>query len=133
MRITEEQMALIRSLRCERLASNKENLRLINSFYSTRNNNVAEALLNEAYKEDESGVVAYYVVKDNDDNVLFFFSLKCGLLFDEFIEGEKLTRLKELCCTLSEKLNGGNVLEEDMDGLKSILESVRAKKGLKKD
>ena len=55
------------------------------------NNNVADALLNEAYQEDESGVVAYYVVKDSDANVLFFFSLKCGLLFDEFIEGEKLT------------------------------------------
>lgn len=52
-------MALIRSLHCERLASNEENLRLIDSFYSTRNNNVAEALLNEAYQEDESGVVAY--------------------------------------------------------------------------
>lgn len=51
-------MALIRSLHCERLASNEENLRLIDSFYSTRNNNVAEALLNE------SGVVAYYVVKE---------------------------------------------------------------------
>ena len=49
MRITEEQMALIRSLHCERLASNEENLRLIDSFYSTRHNNVAEALLNEAY------------------------------------------------------------------------------------
>ena len=73
------------------------------------------------------------MVKDRDDNVLFFFSLKCGLLFDEFIEGEKLTRLKELCSTLSEKLNRGNVPEEDMDGLKAILESVRAKKGLKKD
>ncbi|MEH2874038.1 hypothetical protein V7T00_12095 [Segatella copri] len=81
MRITEEQMALIHSLRCERLASNEENLRLIDSFYSTRNNNVADALLNEAYQEDESGVVAYYVVKDSDANVLFFFSLKCGLLF----------------------------------------------------
>lgn len=68
-------MALIRSLRCERLASNEENLRLIDSFYSTRNNNVADALLNEAYQEGESGVVAYYVVKDSDDNVLFFFSL----------------------------------------------------------
>lgn len=68
-------MALIRSLRCERLASNEENLRLIDSFYSTRNNNVADALLNEAYQEDESGVVAYYVVKDSDANVLFFFSL----------------------------------------------------------
>lgn len=45
-------MALIRSLHCERLASNEENLRLIDSFYSTRNNNVAEALLNEAYQED---------------------------------------------------------------------------------
>jgi len=57
-------MALIHSLRCERLASNEENLRLIDSFYSTRNNNVADALLNEAYQEDESGVVAYYVVKE---------------------------------------------------------------------
>ena len=36
-------MALIRSLHCERLASNEENL---------------------AYQEDESGVVAYYVVKE---------------------------------------------------------------------
>ena len=57
-------MALIRSLHCERLASNEENLRLIDSFYSTRHNNVAEALLNEAYQEDESGVIAYYVVKE---------------------------------------------------------------------
>ena len=57
-------MALIRSLHCERLASNEENLRLIDSFYSTRNNNVAEALLNEAYQEDESGVIAYYVMKE---------------------------------------------------------------------
>lgn len=44
-------MALIRSLRCERLASNEENLRLIDSFYSTRNNNVADALLNEPIKK----------------------------------------------------------------------------------
>lgn len=56
-------MALIRSLHCERLASNEENLRLIDSFYSARNNNVAEALLNEAYQEDESGVITYYVAK----------------------------------------------------------------------
>lgn len=133
MKITEEQKALICSLRCERLSSNSKNLRLIDKFYSARNNNVAAALLNEAYQEDESGVIAYYVVKDPDDNVLFFFSLKCGLLFDEFIEGEKLTRLKALCSSLAEKLNEGNVPKEDIVGLKSILESVRAKKGLKKE
>ena len=39
-----EQMALINSLRCERLSSNEENLRLIDSFYSVRNNNVAEPI-----------------------------------------------------------------------------------------
>lgn len=133
MKIRREQMALINSLRCERLSSNEENFRLIGSFYSVRNNNVAEALLNEAYQEDESGIVAYYVVKDADNNVLFFFSLKCGLLFDEFIEGEKLTRLKELCKTVAEKLNGGNVPIEDIDVLKAFLETVRAKKGVKKD
>lgn len=133
MKITEEQKALICSLRCERLSSNSKNLRLIDKFYSARNNNVAEALLNEAYQEDESGVIAYYVVKDPDDNVLFFFSLKCGLLFDEFIEGEKLIRLKKLCSTLVENLNGGKVPNEDIEGVKTILESLRAKKGVKKE
>lgn len=50
MKIRGEQMALINSLRCERLSSNEENFRLIGSFYSVRNNNVAEALLNELIK-----------------------------------------------------------------------------------
>ena len=53
MKITEEQLSLIDTLSCERLSSHAENLRLIDSFHSSRNNNVAEALLNEAYREDE--------------------------------------------------------------------------------
>lgn len=133
MKISDEQLALIDTLSCERLSSHVENLRLIDSFYSSRNNNVAEALLNEAYHEDEEGVVAYYIIKDKLNNVLFFFSLKCGLLFDEFIEGEKLTRLKELCSSLSEKLNKGLIASEDIDSVKSLLESIRAKKGVKKE
>lgn len=117
MKITEEQLSLIDTLSCERLSSHAENLRLIDSFHSSRNNNVAEALLNEAYREDEEGVVAYYIIKDKQNQVLFFFSLKCGLLFDEFIEGEKLTRLKELCSGLSEKLNKGLIASEDINSL----------------
>ena len=133
MEITEEQLSLINSLTCERLSFHGENIRLIDSFYSSRNNNVAEALLNEAFQEDEEGVIAYYIVKDKQNNVLFFFSLKCGLLFDEFIEGEKLTRLKELCSNLSEKLNKGLIANDDIRGVKSLLEAVRAKKGIKKE
>lgn len=113
MKITNEQLAIINSLTCERLSSHKENMRLIDSFYSSRNNNVAAALLNEAFQEDEEGVVAYYIIKDMENNVLFFFSLKCGLLFDEFIEGEKLTRLKELCSKLADKLNCGLIAKGD--------------------
>lgn len=94
---------------------------------------MAEALLNEAFQEDEDGVVAYYIIKDKQNNVLFFFSLKCGLLFDEFIEGEKLVRLKGLCSTLSDKLNKGLIAREDIGSVKSLLESVRAKKGVKKE
>lgn len=46
MKITGEQMTLINSLRCERLSSNEENFRLIESFYSVHNDNVAKALRN---------------------------------------------------------------------------------------
>lgn len=133
MKITDEQLALIESLTCERLSSHEANMWLIDNFYSKRNNNVAEALLNDAFKEDEDGVVAYYIVKDKQEHVLFYFSLKCGLLFDEFIEGEKLARLKGLCSTLSDKLNKGLIAKEDEDGVKTLLESVRAKKGIKKE
>lgn len=50
MKIRGEQMALINSLRCERLSSNEENFRLIDSFYSAHNDNVAKALRDEAYQ-----------------------------------------------------------------------------------
>lgn len=133
MKITGQQLALIHSLHCERLSSNEENIRLIDSFCNARNDNIAQTLRDEAYEQDESGAVAFYVVKDADRNVLFFFSLKCGLLFDEFIEGEKLARLKKLCSTLVEKLNRGNVPHEDIEGVKALLESLRAKKGVKKE
>lgn len=133
MRITEEQLELINSLTCERLSAHKENFRQIEGFYSRKNNNVAETLLNNAYEEDEDGSVAYYLIKDKEGNILFFFSLKCGLLFDEFIEGDKLIKLKELCSTLSQKLNTEGLSESEADGIKSILENVRSKKGIKKE
>ena len=133
MRITEEQCKLINSLTCERLSSRHDNMRLIDPFWNKRNNKIAETLLNEAFQEDEDGVVAYYVIKDADDNVLFYFSLKCGLLFDEFVEGEKLAKLKKICSELSDKLNKGLIAKEAIEGVKEFLEAVRAKKGIKKE
>lgn len=87
MKITESQLELLRSLKCERLSSKPENFSLIDDFYNTRNNSLVDTLQGDAYDDDENNRIAYYIVKTVDDKILFFFSLKCGLLYDEFIEG----------------------------------------------
>lgn len=40
----------------------------------------------EAWEEDANGSVAYYLIKDKDGNAFFFFSLKCGALFEQLNE-----------------------------------------------
>ncbi len=131
MKITEEQLAVLRTLRCERLSSDVQNIRLVNSFENYKNPQIAVTLKNEAFTEDEKNIVAYYVVKSSDGNILFYFSLKCGLLYDEFIEGEKLEKLKDLYQFLWEAKSADTLSDEDKSAIDTILEGVRAKKGLK--
>ena len=78
MRITREQQDILNSLKCERLTSNPENLRLVQQFVNLRNPNLADYLKNEAWQEDLSGDVTYYLVKNPQDEVLLYFSLKCS-------------------------------------------------------
>lgn len=73
MNPTKEQQAIIDSLRCERLSSDQNNLRSVGSFYNRRNNSLADILQNEAYEEDIDGSIAYYVVKNAQGDILFFF------------------------------------------------------------
>lgn len=133
MKITESQLELLRSLKCERLSSNTANFSLINDFYNTRNNSLVDTLQGDAYDDDENNRIAYYIVKTVDDKILFFFSLKCGLLYDEFIEGDRLKEIKSfydtiLCMSLDEAQP-----VENKKAIASILESVRSKKGIKKE
>ena len=58
---------------CERLSSDEKNLRQVDTFVNYRNDSIANVLRNEAYEEDERGRVAYYVVKDENGEMLFFF------------------------------------------------------------
>ena len=133
MTITESQLGLLRSLKCERLSSKPENFSLIDDFYNTRNNSLVDTLQGDAYDDDENNRIAYYIVKTVDDKILFFFSLKCGLLYDEFIEGDRLKEIKSfydtiLCMSLDEAQP-----VENKKAIASILESVRSKKGIKKE
>ena len=133
MKITESQLELLRSLKCERLSSNTADFSLINDFYNTRNNSLVDTLQGDAYDDDENNRIAYYIVKTVDDKILFFFSLKCGLLYDEFIEGDRLKEIKSFYDTILRMSLDEAQPVENKKAIASILESVRSKKGIKKE
>lgn len=132
MQITEEQQQILNSLVCERLSSNENNLRLVDTFCNVRNGSLEHTLKNEAYEEDEAGNIAYYLIKDKDENILFYFSIKCGILYDLFGEEEKLRKINDLFHFLVELEKDPSSTKEDKETIASILESIRTRKGLVK-
>ena len=51
MKITEEQLAILKGLKCERLSSDPSNMRLVDDFYNIRNLSLAQTLQKEAMKK----------------------------------------------------------------------------------
>ena len=81
MKITESQLELLRSLKCERLSSKPENFSLIDDFYNTRNNSLVDTLQGDAYDDDENNRIAYYIVKTVDDKILSLIPQHYNLIF----------------------------------------------------
>lgn len=135
MKITEKQKAALKSLTCERLSSNDLNLREIETFDNDRNENLVYALKNQAFTEDEHNSIAYYLVKDEHDNILFYFSLKCGSLYDNYFNTEVINLLKTLYSDLLERERA--ILQqqddEDIDIINELLEKLRSRKGIAKE
>lgn len=114
MKLTEEQKQKLQSFHCERLSANEANFDLINDFYNAKNNSLVDTLQNEAFEDDQNNRIAYYVVKDGDENILFFFSLKCGLLYDEFIEGDRLKEMQSFYAHILQICKDETLSEEDV-------------------
>jgi len=133
MKITGSQQQKLSRMYCERLSANPENFSLVDGIYNARNNSLVETLQGEAFEDDENNRIAYYVVKSENGEILFFFSLKCGLLYDEFIEGDRLKEMKVFYEKILRMSHDENLSEESKKAIASILESVRTKKGVKKD
>lgn len=132
MRITEEQQRILDGLRCERLSSDEMNLRLVDTFVNYRNDSIAKVLRNEAYEEDDRGSVAYYVVKSESGEILFFFSLKNGMLYDQHLDEKTIKLLKQLYEYLEQLNSDVDLTEEDRQVIESVKEKVRSRKGLTK-
>ena len=132
MKITEEQKALLESLRCERLASNQDNMRIVENFFNRRNPSLVNTLQNEAFEEDEDGSIAYYVVKDAKGHILFFFSLKCGSLYDSHVDSNVIKLIKKLNAFVQESLSDPELTERQRESMTRFLEKIRAHKGVSK-
>lgn len=90
MRITAEQEKILDELVCERLRDHPENIEHIKNFENTRGKLIVDCLKQDGLKEDLEGNKAFYIVKNKDNDVLMFFSLKCGELFDQLFDETKM-------------------------------------------
>lgn len=133
MRISTEQERIIDSLYCERLASNDDNLRQVDGFYCRRNESLGSVLQNEAFEDDECGSTAYYIVKDGKGRILFYFSLKTGLLYDQHIDEKSIKIFKKLNDFVKDVISQHDLTENQVRALMGFLEKVRTHKGVTKE
>lgn len=80
--MTPEQRAILETFTCERLTAHPDNRDLIAHFSSAKGGGLVRKLKMDAWQEDLAGSTAYYVIKNPKGQILLFFSLKCGALFD---------------------------------------------------
>ena len=130
--ITDQQKALLEGFSIERLSSSELNLRLVADFSNPKSDSLTNKIQSEAFEEDESGTVAYYVIKNKQGGILFYFSLKCGQLYDKLYEKEQIRLIKNLFKYFDEIEREASTSEEDRKLIREIRESVRTSKGISK-
>ncbi len=133
MKISETQWNIINTLRCERMSLDENNLRLVTSFSNSRNPAIVEPLLNDANEEDIQNVAAYYVVKNSDDKIVFYFSLKSGQLVDSFFDANAYNVLKEFEQNLNTIEKEPETTQEVLKVIRDVKEQLRIKKGISKE
>lgn len=131
--MTEIETRLHSLLHCERLSANDENFRLVDNFSNRRNDSLASALKNEAYEDDEDGVIAYYVIKNTEGQIVFFFSLKTGLLYDQHIDEKTIKLMKKVNDFVQENLKAAEATDAQIEALYKFIEKIRSHKGITKE
>lgn len=86
MKITEEQEKILDELVCERLRDNPGSGALIQNLKNEKGTLIVDYLKQYGLKEDLEGSTAFYIVRNKNNDVLMFFSLKCGELFEPLFD-----------------------------------------------
>ena len=88
--ITKEREYFAKKFRCEVLTSCMDNKTAIQGFGANDlGKNLEQYLKCEAWAIDQEGETRVYIVKDENDQIALFFSIKCGLLYEPY-EYERL-------------------------------------------
>lgn len=117
MRITDKQKRIIDSLIVERLRDNPiENASLVNTFSNKKNQTLERIITTsrKAFDQDKKNTTAYYIVKAPTGELLLYFSLKCGELFED-IDLSKMEMAVKIRQAITVLTNQTNFQQEDID------------------
>lgn len=132
MQITDEQRQLLSTLHCERLSSSQRNFDILNTFNNYKNESIAHVLHDSAYENDDNGVIAYYIIKNEEDDIFFYFSLKCGQLYDRAMDAKVYDRMNALYHEMIEQGRDQGKEIGDKEIINSLIEDIRSQKGIDK-
>lgn len=94
MKITNDQLDILNSFSVTRLKEDDSLLRDVSAFKNPKNENLVDYLVGDAFDDDSENRCACYVVRNEDGEILCYFSIKCGLLYSEFEELKKFEKFK---------------------------------------
>jgi hypothetical protein len=115
--ITEEQLNWIHSLACSRLRTDA-NCPDVVAHFTNHKTNLAEHLKEiTTAQEDELGKTAYYLVKTSDGKVIFYFSLRTGLMFEPLLSADDIM----ICKAFAEEIEKTEDLQKQMRDLQASM------------
>lgn len=121
MRITEEQENILNSFICERLSYDAVNEDIIQSFVSKKGSSLVAYFKEYGMKEDREGTTSFYIIKTVGGDVLMFFSLKCGALFEPLQDEDEVRQDFQRLLSLLQAVENTNQYGIEEDELNAIL------------
>lgn len=127
MKITKDQLDILNSFSVTRLKGDDSLLREVSDFENSKNENLVDYLVGNAFDDDAENRCACYAVRNEDGEILCYFSIKCGLLYSEFEELKKFEKFKNHKIKLMELEQRGDqaVVKEYIEEIKTKLKEAK--------
>lgn len=121
MKITDEQKKILDDFICERLSADVSNEALIDAFVSKRGSSLVNYFKQFGLREEQDGKTAYYVIKTRQNEMLMFFSMKCGALFDALLDENEVLKDCQRLTILLQAMENADGTEFKADEMNKIL------------